>query len=77
MDRQDAPDFGDGNLEGEADWAIRLWDHAWAGGYTRTDDRQEQRQYLHTAALALNALGNIRLAQAIHRQQNSPLDTAQ
>lgn len=58
-------------LDSEADYAARLWDQAWHGGFERTRDKDEERQYLHTAALALNALGNIRLAQAIHRQQNT------
>jgi hypothetical protein len=60
-----------GRLDTEAEYAVRLWDLAWNGGFERTHDQDEQREYLQTAALALNALGNIRLAQAIQRQQNN------
>jgi hypothetical protein len=57
-----------GNIDPEALYARELREKAMAG-YERATDPDTEREYLQTAALALNALGNLRLAQAIYQQQ--------
>ncbi|GAB3740865.1 hypothetical protein GCM10027598_71040 [Amycolatopsis oliviviridis] len=53
-----------GRLDAEADYAARTFDHA-NSRFTQAHEKQEECEHLRTAALALNALGNIRLAQSM------------
>jgi hypothetical protein len=69
LNQEEAAEFAE-TLDTEAGWAMELWSSTWPSstGDLNKDDRLKN---LHTAALALNALGNMRLAQAIvHQQQN-------
>jgi hypothetical protein len=58
-----------GRLDSEAEYAARTFDHA-NSRFENTRDEQEERELLRTVALALNALGNIRLAQAMLLNRN-------
>ncbi|QKV73991.1 hypothetical protein [Amycolatopsis sp. Hca4] len=58
-----------GRLDSEAEYAARTFDHA-NSRFENTRDEQEERELLRTVALALNALGNIRLAQAMLLNSN-------
>ncbi|MEV6644470.1 hypothetical protein [Amycolatopsis sp. NPDC051371] len=53
-----------GRLDVEADYAARTFDRA-NFRFEQANEEQDRFEHLRTAATALNALGNLRLAQAM------------